>query len=276
MASWLNAQNRARDTQDIRKFIQVHGKIVTPPIQVNSTKQDEMGSDDFSTPQPLSKPTKQLTLMHFKKLSQSHTSKDKAHEQDHGQSNTQRLFLPASKFSTGIRRKVSKKESNKENIQSQDTESAKVLDSDLKGVYDGELCSVSKRTKRKRHPSQLPSPKKLQRRNSELRKKECRINSSDCFLSSRKKTKKHSDEFTEGDSNHSAMDSDIQLQQQGELSFEPNLEDDLADNMEDRVISDSESDEYINTEQLLAELSNCEKVLLNAHTHDVQVQEPFE
>lgn len=275
MARWLSSQDRGRDSQDIRKFVRVHGKII--PSQADSTDQEDRDCDDFSTPitRPNSeaRPTKQLTLLHFnKKPSESKSSKDKAHEQEirQGESKAQRLFLPASKFSTGVRRKARRDDANKENMVTQESEHKLTTEETPSPLKKVQHRSPDKRRKRERHHPLTPRQTSPQKGPGRRKKSELIIESQDGFLSSRKKTDKHRGQFTLEASYERTVDSDMQTgsPENGDLNClqQPRSEMEKVEENVTHSIADNDSDVYINTDQLLEELSNCEKLLLNAHT----------
>ena len=196
MAGWRSSQDRerVRESQDIRKFIRVHGKIIPSSIQTDSTEPGEGDSiDDFCTLHTSSvvRPTKQLTLMHFnKKLSHSNSSKDR--EGGKTESVCQQLFLPASKFSTGVRRKAREDEANKENRLTHEGGSRMTAgqpQSPVKRVQHRSPCSVGKKRREKQHP--LSSPKQGGRKRGEKSSEVTIGSQEDGFLSSRKKTTKY-------------------------------------------------------------------------------------
>ena len=272
MASWLNVQEKARgrDSQDIRKFIRVHGKIITSSSQTESRERD---SDDFSTqpPSTAEKPTKQLTLAHFnkKKLPHSKTSGDKADKEAETKSSEyQRLFLPAVKFSTGVRQKAKKidVEENKENVASQETKPKRRVGqspSPLRRVNHKSPCSVQKKRKRERL---LPLSQAYELAPGTQRESEVIIESPSGFLSSRKKTLKNRGQFSGEASRESAgeLTSQVATLQRGEHSYVKKDKDEERG----RNLQEDDSDLYINTDELLEGLSNCEKTLINAHTHN--------
>ena len=267
MASWLNVQEKARgrDSQDIRKFIRVHGKIITSSSQTESRERD-----DFSTQPPSSeRPTKQLTLAHFnkKKLPLSKTSRAD-NEAETKSSEYQRLFLPAVKFSTGVRQKAKKidVEENKENVASQETKPKRRVGqspSPLRRVNHKSPCSVQKKRKRERL---LPLSQTHKLAPGTERESEVIIESPSGFLSSRKKTLKNRGQFSGEASRESAgeLTSQVATLQRGEHSFVKKDKDEERG----RNLQEDDSDLYINTDELLEGLSNCEKTLINAHTHN--------
>lgn len=277
MASWRNSQGRGRlrDSQDIRKFIRVHGKIILPSIRTDSTEQGD--GDDFCTPHTSSvvRPTKQLTLMHFnKKLSQSNSSKDKA-QQEGGktESASQQLFLPASKFSTGVRRKAREDETNKENRGTQESVSRMTAgQSPVRRVQHRSPSSVDK--KRRERQQQPTSPPKQSGRNRGQKRSEVTTEPEEGgFLSSRKKTNKYNGHVSMEGLGQRAIVSATLIQptvcewsgMKPKVTKGSKAESSRAEVCLVHSVSDSESDTYINTDQLLEELSNCEKSLINAH-----------
>lgn len=303
MASWFSSQqgSKGRDSHDIRKYIRVHGRVLS---QNNSTtKPEDTDSDDFvMTPRP--RPTKQLTLMDFSRKQQpppappsSSDSKDKEgrtqereNDQLQSKSNAQRLFLPALKFSTGVRRKAAVEETNKENIQSQEPESPKKAEltvhreigSPLRGVNRRSPCSVEKKPKRERHgrhpTNQLPTHLKQGKRNSNEQKRmneAVMMEQSDHFLSSRKRRTKDKHQLEALASFCVVERAPCQIAAAGmkpqecggfhsDISTGGKLKDGLESRNEEKsgTLESSDSDVYINTDELLAELSNCEKNLL--------------
>lgn len=281
MESWLSSQqSRGRDSHDIRRYIRVHGRVLS---QKNSTTMaEDRDSDDFimTSQQTRPRPTKQLTLMDLKRKQQpsptnnSDPKEERTQKKENDQSKTyaQRFFLPALKFSTGVRRKATKEEANKENIESQEAESPKktqtaVVGSPLRGVSHRSPCSVDKKPKRDKYShslSQLPTHKQGKRKSSEQQKKnEVVMESSDHFLSSRKrraKDKELLDSEASLEVKRAAAGMSMKLQECGDM-----LKDDQASRNEEKsgTLESSDSDVYINTDELLAELSNCEKNLLN-------------
>ena len=287
MASWLSSQqSRGRDSHDIRKYIRVHGRILS---QKNSTTMPEdRDSDDFiimTSQQTQPRPTKQLTLMDFKRMQQlsptngSNLREERTQEKENDQSikaNAQRFFLPALKFSTGVRRKATKEESNKENIQSQEAESpvkagSAVVGSSLRGISHRSPCSVDKKPKRDKHyhsMSQLSIHKQGKSKSSEQKKNGVVMESSDRFLSSRKrraKDKQQLDPEASLEVKRAAAGISMKLQECDDIRSESKLKDGQASKHKERsgTLESSDSDVYINTDELLAELSNCEKKLLN-------------
>ena len=293
MASWLSSQqgSRGRDSHDIRRYIRVHGRVLS---QNNSTtKLEDTDSDDFimTSQQTRPRPTKQLTLMDFKRKQQpsppgSSDSKDKVdgtqerETDDKSTSNVQRLFLPALKFSTGVRRKATVEEANKENIQSQEAKSPKkagsvvhVVGSSIRGVNRRSPCSVEKKPKRDKHGhpslSQLPTHKQGKRKSSEQKKNEVVMEQSDHFLSSRKRRAKDKHQLDPEASfevkRAACQAAGTKPQEHGDLSSGGKLKGGQGSKNEEKsgALESSESDVYINTDELLAELSNCEKNLLN-------------
>ena len=303
MASWLSSQqgSRGRDSHDIRKYIRVYGRVLS---QNNSTtKLEDTDSDDFimTSQQTLPRPMKQLTLMDFKRKRQpspsgSSDSKDKVDRtqeretDDKSTSNAQRLFLPALKFSTGVRRKATveeankentqSQEANKENIQSQEAKSPKkagsavhVVGSPIRGVNRRSPCSVEKKPKRDKHGrpslSQLPTHKQAKRKSSEQKKNEVVMEQSDHFLSSRKRRAKDKHQLDPEASfevkRAACQAAGMKPQEHSDLSSGSKLKDGQGSKNEEKsgALESSDSDVYINTDELLAELSNCEKNLLN-------------
>ena len=290
MASWLSGQqDRGRDSHDIRKYIRVHGRVLTPSSQTNSTvEQEDVDSDDFimTSQQCRPRPTKQLTLIHFKRkqpppLSSSDCIKeDRTQEKERNESESnaqQRLFLPASKFSTGVRRKATKEEANKENLQSQEAESPKkeasaVAGSPLRGLNHRSPCSVDKKPKRDQHYhslSQLPTHKQGKRKRSEQKINEIVMESSDQFLSSRKRRAKDRDQLDEKASCEvkrvACPAADVGQWGHGDLRDSGSKLNDGQEGSKNEkklgTLESSDSDVYINTDELLADLSNCEKNL---------------
>lgn len=259
MASWLSSQDRTRGrhSQDIRKYIRVHGKVVKPPSQGPSAFEIDRDSDDFST-QPISsfarraKPTKQLTLSHFKKklseeaigeAQKSEGSRKGTNDFDRGKSEL--LFLPALRFSTGVRRKV-----KREDIENTAAHETKSKTSPLRGVQHKAI----KRKAGDGRPNPLsPVQPQTNSRNCQQKKEEVIIKSSANFLSSRKKTK-----------TGEAMSQTTDSRTHTETASSP--EHWMKPGVEGVIAFDTDPDLYINTDQLLDELSNCEKSLLNV-TH---------
>ena len=304
MASWLGSEqgSRGRGSHDIRKYIRVHGRVLS---QNNSaTKPEDTDSDDFimTSQQTRPRPTKQLTLMDFKRKRQptppssSSDSKDikedraEEREKDLSQSRpAQRLFLPALKFSTGVRRKATIEEANKENIQSQEAESPKkagsathyhVVGSPLRGVNHRSPCSVEKKPKRDVHcgpsPSQLPTHNKQgKRKRSEQKKNEVvGMEQSDHFLYSRKRRAKDNHQLPPPDSEASFVEvkrtvcqaaAGVKPLECGDISAGGKLKDGQGSRNEEKLetLESSDSDVYINTE-----LSNCEKNLLSSNSNN--------
>lgn len=316
MASWLSGQHgsRGRESHDIRKYIRVHGRVLS---QNNSTtKPEDTDSDDFiMTSQPTRpRPTKQLTLMDFKRKQQepspssSSDSKDTKeyrtqesenihHQTLKSKGNVQRLFLPALKFSTGVRRKATMEdlEANKENVPCQETESPKkvvgstvhhVVGSPLRGVnHRSSPCSVEKKPKREKHgpsPTKLPTISKQgrKRKSCEQKKNETALmeyGQSDHFLSSRKRR------VSKDKQQLHPVASSIEVKRAaacqaagvklhecggGDISTGRKMNDDQGSRNEEKsgTLDSSDSDVYINTDELLAELSNCEKNLLSSNS----------
>lgn len=291
MANWLSSQDRrrVRESQDIRNFITVHGKVVTPWSLAHSNE-DERDRDDFSTqPVMVARPTKQLTLTHFNKkkppLSQNTKDRTKKREGVGKYYDAEQLFLPASKFSTGVRRKVMKTkeaEENKENIDMLTTQEtgAKPIgersSSSLRRVNHRSPSSISKKKKTRLQPlsgvaSHLPQPTMTGGREQKV--SEVIIESQAGFLSHRKKTEKHKGQTTGETLSPRTAQATPQLAMTCEVSSQlpPGLSKDRREKNKVAVGSnntqpDNDSDLYINTDELLEELSNCEKILLNAHT----------
>ena len=314
MASWLSGQHgsRGRESHDIRKYIRVHGRILS---QNNSTtKPEDTDSDDFiMTSQPTRpRPTKQLTLMDFKRKQQEpsppsssdskDTKEDRTQESENvynqtlnSKSNVQRLLLPALKFSTGVRRKATIEDANKENVQSQEIESPKravgsivhhIVGSPLRGVnHRSSPCSVEKKPKREKHgpsPTKLPTHSKQgrKRKSCEQKKNEAALmeyKQSDHFLSSRKrrvckdKQQLHPVASSiEVKRAAACQAAGVKLQEcgGGDISTGRKMNDDQGSRNEEKsgTLDSSDSDVYINTDELLAELSNCEKNLLSSNS----------
>ena len=258
MASWLSSQDRTRGrhSQDIRKYIRVHGKVVKPPSQGPSAFEIDRDSDDFSTQSTSSfarraKPTKQLTLNYFKKkLSEEANGAQKSEGSRKGTNDVasgknELLFLPALRFSTGVRRKV--KREDMENTAAPETKSKT---SPLRGVQHKAI----KRKAGDGRPIPLsPVQPQTNSRNCQQKEEEVVIKSSGSFLSSRKKTK-----------TGEAMSQTTDSRTHTETASSP--EHWMKPGVEGVIAFDTDPDLYINTDELLDELSNCEKSLLNV-TH---------
>ena len=291
MASWLSSDqgSRGRGSHDIRKYIRVHGRVLS---QNNSaTKPEDTDSDDFImiSQQTRPRPTKQLTLMDFKRKRQptpppsssdSKASKeDRTQERDKDQSQSrpaQRLFLPALKFSTGVRRKATMEEANKENVQSQEAKSPNNHRSP---------CSVEKKPNRDTHcgpsPSQLSTHNKQgkRKRNEQKKNEVVGMEQSDHFLSSRKRRAKDNHQLSPAEA------SSVEVKRsacQAAAGVKPldwgdiggaggKLKDGQGSRNEEKLgtLESSDSDVYINTDELLAELSNCEKNLLSSNSNNL-------
>ena len=308
MASWLSSEqgNRGRGSYDIRKFIRVHGRVLS---QNNSaTKPEDTDSDDFimTSQQTRPRPTKQLTLMDFKRKRQptpppsssdgKDSKEDRTQEREKDQSQSrpvQRLFLPALKFSTGVRRKATMEEANKENVQSQEAKSPKkagstthhhrTVGSPLRGV-NRRSCSMEKKPNRDTYcgpsPSQLPTHNKQgKRKRSEQKKNEVvGMEQSDHFLSSRKRRAKDNHQLSPAEASSVEVK---RLACQTAAGVKPlewgdiggaggKLKDGQGSKNEEKLgtLESSDSDVYINTDELLAELSNCEKNLLSSNSNN--------
>ena len=282
-ASWLSSQERTargRHSQGIRKYIKVHGKVVKPPSQGLPAFEEE--DDDFST-QPrsqslsahhLAKPTKQLTLSHFKKkLPEGAHCVDSDSPKPEGErknvddrSNLDSLFLPALKLSTGVRRKVKKEEMNKENVPVQETKSKTTMKSPLRGVQHKPPRSIPHRKGERYRPVSLSvSQSQPHTRSSGQREKEVTtIESSHDFLSSRKGTiqPKANQWVGEATSERTSGLCDLEASPGGRLDLGPLCEVKPREEGQGETTVDCDSDLYINTNQLLDELSNCERILL--------------
>ena len=308
MASWLSSEqgSRGRGSYDIRKFIRVHGRVLS---QNNSaTKPEDTDSDDFImiSQQTRPRPTKQLTLMDFKRKRQQtpppsssdgkDSKEDRTQEREKDQSPAQRLFLPALKFSTGVRRKATMEEANKENVQSQEAKSPKkvgsttyhyrAVGSPLKGVNCRSPCSVEKKPNRDTHcgpsPSQLPTHNKQgKRKRSEQKKNEVvGMEQSDHFLSSRKRRAKDNHQLSspaeassvevKRTAYQAAAGHGVKPLEWGDIDTGGKLKDGQGSRNEEKLgtLESSDSDVYINTDELLAELSNCEKNLLSSNSNN--------
>ena len=287
MASWRSSQDRGRvrDSQDIRKFIRVHGRIIPSSIQTDSTEPADGDSiDDFSTPHTISvvRPTKQLTLMHFnKKLSHSNSSKDNTQREGGETESVCQLFFPASKFSTGVRRKAREDEMNKENRPTHEGGSRMTNgqpQSPMKRVQHRSPSSVGKKRREKQqHP--ISSPKHDGRKRGQKTNEVTIGSQEDGFLSSRKKTSKYcgpvSLEATgQGEVVSATLIPPTACKWNGVISAgkkpEVTEESSKVESLRGKgclthSVTDSDSDVYINTDELLEELSNCEKSLMNAH-----------
>jgi hypothetical protein len=317
MASWLSSEqgSRGRGSHDIRKYIRVHGRVLN---QNNSaTKPEDTDSDDFiimTSQQTRPRPTKQLTLMDFKRkrqptpppsTSSSEIKEDTTRERENDQSRpSHRLFLPALKFSTGVRRKATIEEADKENVQSQEAESPekagsathhRVVGSPLRGMNRRSPCSVEKKPpKRDTHchgssTSQLPTHhnKQGKRKRSEQKKNEVvGMEQSDHFLSSRKRRaikdnhqsllppKASFCEAKRAAGQVAAAAARVKPQEHGDISTAATggrLKDTQGQSGNEEklgTLESSDSDVYINTDELLAELSNCEKNLLSSNSNN--------
>ena len=315
-SNWLSSQQgKARASYDIRRYIRVHGRVLG---QNNSTARLEEGDNFYITSQPNQhRSTKQLTLMDLKRkqssqpLNGSISKEEKAVQEEESKFDltSHRLFLPALKFSTGVRRKATKDVANKENVQSQEAKSpnkasSAVPGSALRGVSHISPCSVEKPKRDRHYPpplSQSPTQRQGRRRKSnEQKENEVMIESSGHFLSSRrpraaqdKHQLHHRDASlevqrssayqaravvlcpapsalrvsrTECETYQTGGDRgirDVQDYRGGDVNVCSKLEGKESTNDENAGVSESsDSDVYINTEELLAELSNCEKRLL--------------
>lgn len=287
MAGWRSSQDRGRvrDSQDIRNFIRVHGKIIPSSIQIDSTGPGEGDSiDGFCTLHTSSviRPTKQLTLMHFnKKVSHSNSSKDKSQREGwKTESVCQQLFLPASKFSTGVRRKAREDETNKENRPTHEDGSRMTVgqpQSPVKKVQHRSPSSVGKKRREKQHP--ISSPNHGGRKRGQKTSEVTIGSQKDGFLSSRKKTTKCCSPVSLEAPGQGKVVSATLIQPTGyewidvssvgrklEVTEEGSkVESSRVKGYFTHSITDSDSDVYINTDELLEELSNCEKSLMNAH-----------
>ncbi len=320
MASWLSSEQGSRGggSHDIRKYIRVHGRVLS---QNNSaTKPEDTDIDDFiitTSQQTRPRPTKQLTLMDFKRKQQPTPppsssdikeiiKEDTTRERENDQSRpAHRLFLPALKFSTGVRRKATIEEANKENVQSQEAESPKkaestthhrVVGSPLKGVNHRSPCSVEKKPpKRDTHfhgssTSQLPTHhnKQGKRKRSEQKKNEVAgMEQSDHFLSSRKrraiKDNHQSMSLLPPEASFCEVKRSMAAGQAAAARMKPHEHGDISKGGPGRLkdtqgqsrndeksgtLESCDSDVYINTDELLAELSNCEKNLLSSNSNN--------
>ena len=281
MASWLSSQERTargRHSQDIRKYIKVHGKVVKPPSPTLTAFEEE--DDDFSTqPQSsfnarhLAKPTRQLTLSHFKKkLPEEAHCVDSDRPKSEGErkgvddrGNLDSLFLPALKFSTGVRRKVKREKTNKENAPIRETKSKTTMKSPLRGVQHRPPCSIHRKGDRERSVPLSVRQSQPHKRSSGQKKKEITtIEPSHNFLSSRKETIQPKANWWVGEAISERTDSlcDQRTSPGGSPDLSHQYQKKPREEGGGEMTVDCDSDLYIDTNQLLDELSNCERILM--------------
>ena len=279
MAGWLNSQKR-KQIHDIRDFIPVHGKILKPSIKSNTRKVDRA--------QDVSPNVKQSTLNfenfqpHSKSRRRLETGSNTVVE------NTRREKVPASTFSTGVRKKVSKHPCAHEDEPSRDRytcskESVIEPTDSVAQLHDKRTRHHSKRSvkesigtsiKHRNTVSYTDCKKTIG--NDSIRKRKVlgdetnkvvvvNSNATESFLSSRKKRKLvHNENLLECTTGLPRCREEEQAKEETVLKKQPTVtvSHDVEQITSHRVAANSDDDEFIDTEELLAELSNCEKIVL--------------